>query len=219
MSRDGLLPPHQLAAIVTALYTQADEIGWTALTPQERTRHYAQWVDAPDVGKILTGYMSPEQARSWIKDGPMKEYANACRGIGRYARFGRQGGTGPVDVAVAALGPGASVVSGSQGVKPPHCLAEDESGSTSYLVWGGPGNFRNLLWDALRTSVANGLPAHVVILEPPGRPTPSVEAKTHRAMAHRCKLGLHYLPEVLGRPAGSVADDNEDAGDGDDRDH
>ncbi len=217
MSRDGLLPPHQLAAVVTALYTRADEVGWTALTPQERTRHYAQWVEAPDVGKILTGYMTPEQARSWIKDGPMKEYANACRGTGRYARFGRQGGTGPADVAVAALGPGASVVPGSQGVKPPHCLAEDAAGTTSYLVWGEAGNFRNLLWDALRTAVLKGLPSHVVVLEPPGRPTSSAEAKTHRAMTHRCKLGLHYLPEVLGRPAGAVQDGDEDAGDGDDR--
>lgn len=216
MSRDGLLPAHQLADVVTALYSRADEAGWTALTPQERSRHYAQWVEAPDVGKILTGYMTPEQARSWIKDGPMKEYANACRGTGRYARFGRQGGTGPGDIAVAALGAGASVIPGSQGVKPPHCLAEDAAGTSAYLVWGEAGNFRNLLWDALRTAVTKGVPAHVVVLEPSGRRTAPTEAKSHRAMTTRCKLGLHYLAEVPGRPVGSAVTDDQAAGSGDD---
>lgn len=216
MSRDGLLPANQLAEVVTALYARADEAGWSALTPQERSRYYAQWVDAPDVGKVLTRYMTPEQARSWIKDGPMKEYANACRGTGRYARFGRHGGTGPADVAEAALGAGAAVVPGSQGVKPPHCLATDPAGDTGYLVWGEAGNFRNLLWAALRAAVTDDLPAHVVVLEPPGRPTPTAEARTHRAMARRCQLGLHYLPEVLGRTRSNDArgEDARENGDG-----
>lgn len=219
MTRDGLLPPHQLAVVVAALYTRADEVGWSGLTPQERTRHYAHWVEAPDVGQVLTGYMTPEQARSWIKDGPMKEYANASRGIGRYARFGRHGGTGPDDVAAVALGPGSAVVPGSQGVKPPHCLAEDATGSRSYLVWGEAGNFRHLLWSALRTAVTERLQAHVVILEPPGQPTSSAETKIHRAMTQRCKLGLHYTPEVLGRAAdtNSRPDTNPDDRDDDGR--
>ncbi|MFW3171157.1 hypothetical protein [Geodermatophilus sp. CPCC 206100] len=215
MSRDRTLPAHQLAAVVTALYARADDVGWSTLTPQERTRHYAEWVETPDVGKILAAYMTPEKARTWIKDGPMKEYVNASRGTGRYARFGRHGGTGPTDVAAAALGPAATVVPGSQGVKPPHCLAEDPAGTTSYLAWGEAGNFRNLLWAALRAAVVDGLPAHVVVLEPPGRPTPSADIKTHRAMAQRCDLGLHYLPEVAGRLAGPVPAGDADGGDRD----
>jgi hypothetical protein len=205
MSREGLLPAHQLGDVITALYARADVAGWLTLTPQERTRHYAQWVEADDIGKVLTRFMTPEQARSWIKDGPMKEYANACRGTGRYARFGRQGGTGPADVAVAALGEGAAVVPGSQGVKPPHCIAQDAEGDTAYLVWGEAGNFRNLLWDALRASVTKGVPAHVVVLEPPGRPTASADAKTHLAMTLRCDLSLHYLSEIFGQAASGAA--------------
>ncbi len=84
-------------------------------------------------------------------------------------------------------------------MKPPHCLATDPAGDTGYLVWGEAGNFRNLLWAALRAAVADDLTAHVVILEPPGRPTPTAQANMHRAMARRCRLGLHYLPEVPGR--------------------
>lgn len=199
MSRDGLLPPQQLAAIVTALYADADEAGWSVLIPQERSRCYARWVEDPRVGGVLTRYMTPEQARSWIKDGPMKEYTNARRGTGRYARFGREGGTGPADVAKAALGKGARVLPGSEGVKPPHCTGIDASDQHAYLVWGEAKNFRNLLWAALRAAVADNLPAHIVILEPIGRPTPTAESKTHKAMARRCRLHLHYLVEVLGQ--------------------
>jgi hypothetical protein len=207
MSRDTLLPPKQLAAIVTALYADADESGWAHLPPAERTRLYGQWIDDPRVGKILTKYMTPEQARSWIKDGPMKEYANARRGAGRYARFGRQGGTGGSDVATAALGPGAKVLDGSEGVKPPHCYAIDATGERAYLAWGHAKNFRNLLWAALRTAVAAQVPAHIVVLEPPGQSTPTAETVTHRAMTRRCQLHLHYLPEVIGEVRRVEADD------------
>lgn len=207
MSRDTLLPPMQLAAIVTALYADADGNGWTHLPPAERTRHYRRWIDDPRVGKILTKYMTPEQARSWIKDGPMKEYANARRGTGRYARFGRQGGTDASDVAAAALGLGAKVVDGSEGVKPPHCYATNAAGERAYVAWGHGKNFRNLLLAALRNAVTDQVPAHIVILEPPGHSTPTTERAGHLAMTRRCQLHLHYLPEVIGEVRDSQADD------------
>jgi hypothetical protein len=199
MSRDKLIPAKQLATIVTALYSDADGRDWAHLPPQEHTRLYRDWVDDPRIGKILTTYMTPEQARSWIKDGPMKEYANARRGVGRYARFGRQGGTNASDIATAALGPGAKVVDDSEGVKPPHCQAEDATGATSYLTWGPATNFRNLVWAALRTAVAANLPSHIVVLELPGHDTPTSDRTFHTNIASRCQLHLHYLPEVLGQ--------------------
>lgn len=207
MSRDVLLPAKQLAAIVTALYADADESGWTHLPPSERSRLYAQWVDDPRVGKILMKYMTPEQARSWIKDGPMKEYANARRGTGRYARFGRHGGTDAGDVASAALGSGAKVLDDSEGVKPPHCHAIDAAGEHAYLVWGHAKNFRHLIWAALCAAVTDKLPAHVVVLEPPGHSTPTAESTAHRAMTSRCRLHLHYLSEVVGQVRAEQVDD------------
>jgi hypothetical protein len=200
MRRDSLLPAAQLAAVVTALYREAGDVGWATLSPSDRSRLYDQWVDEPRIGKILTSYMTPEAARSWIKDGPMKEYANARRGIGRYARFGMHGGTGPSDIVVAALGPGAAVVSGTEGVKPPHCQASTAAGKVTYLAWGEASNFRNLLWAALRAAVIEELPAHIVVLEPPGQPTPAADRKTHSLMAKRCRLEVHYVPETIGQP-------------------
>jgi hypothetical protein len=197
--RDSLLPEKQLVAVVTALYSDADVYGWAHLPPTEHTRLYAQWINDPRIGKILTRYMTPEQARSWIKDGPMKEYSNALRGVGRYARFGRQGGTTANDIAVAALGRGANVVDESEGVKPPHCRAEDAAGDEAYLAWGYARNFRNLLWAALRAAVVEKVPAHIIVLEPPGYTTPTADRTIHERMIRRCRLQLHYMPEVLGR--------------------
>lgn len=207
MSRDKLLPVKQLESVVTAVYADADAADWTTLPPTEHTRAYVRWVEDPRVGGILTKFMSPEAARSWLKDGPMKEYANARRGLGRYARFGRQGGTSASDVAIEALGKGAAVLDGSSGVKPLHCTATDAAGGVAYITWGEAKNFRNLLWAALRVAVTDGVPAHIVVLEPPGLTTPSSEVKAQRVLTDRCGLHLHHLAEVLGEvSAGGVND-------------
>lgn len=203
MKRDALLPEEQLTLVVGTLYADAEKHGWDSLPLTDRSRAYSDWVEDERVGGILTKYMSPEAARSWIKDGPMKEYNRATRGTGRYARFGRHGGTGPADVALIAIGPEATVVEGSVGVKPSHCHAVTSAGDTAYIAWGEARNFRNLLWAALRASVEDGRDAHVVVMEPPGKATTTDEVLNHKALAERCGLTVHHMRERLGdKPAG-----------------
>lgn len=196
--RPTLLPADQLAAVVTAIYDDADRDAWITLSPADRSRAYDAWIEDPRVGGVLTRYMSPEAARSWIKDGPMKEYSRANRGMGRYAEFGRTGGTGPLDVVQAALGSGAQIVPDSQGVKPFHCLAETHQGDRAYVVWGESHNFRNLLWAALHAAVFDGLQAHMVVTEPSGHITPNDEVSAQRALTERCGLQLHHMRETFG---------------------
>lgn len=198
MRGDTAIPAAQLSAVITAIYRDADSAGWPTLSPQDRSAWYGKWLDDPQVGGILQRYLTPEAARSWIKDGPMKEYANALRGMGRYAAYGRTGGTTHIDIAFVALGQGAVVVPDTAGVKPAHCEATDPSGTRSYLAWGTSSNFRNLLWAALRASVLNGMPAHVVILEPPGAATPTALVQEQEALAKRCAVSVHYMTEKLG---------------------
>lgn len=199
MRSDAAIPAAQLKAVITAIYRDADDADWTTLSPQDRSAWYAKWLNDPQVGGILQRFLTPETARSWIKDGPMKEYGNASRGIGRYAAYGRVGGTTHADIAAAALGPGAVVEPDTAGVKPAHCEATDASGGRKYLAWGTSSNFRNLLWAALRASVVNGIQAHVVILEPAGTATPTALMQEQRALAARCEVGLHYMTEKLGQ--------------------
>lgn len=203
MKRPTLVPTDQLAAVVRAIYSDADARDWDALAPSDRSRAYAEWVEAPLIGGVLTRYMTPEAARAWIKDGPMKEYARANRGVGRYAEFGRSGGTTATDVVAAALGPGASLVAGTEGVKPLHCIGLDPDGQPAFITWGEARNFRNLVWAALRSAVDDGLDCHVVVTQPPGHVTTTTDAKMHRAVADRCGLHLHYMREVLGTRGGA----------------
>lgn len=201
MSRDTLLPDEVLAVVVTALYDDADKAGWDSLPVRDRTSRYSAWVEDERVGGILTRFMTPEGARTWIKDGPMKEYGRARRGVGRYARFGRTSRTGPDAIAVAALGQGATVVDGTAGVKPLHCQAVDAKGTVAYIAWGESHTFKNLLWAALRAAVENGLPAHIVVTEPPGHVTPGELVKGQQALADRCGLKLHHTREEFGERA------------------
>lgn len=198
MRSDAAIPAAQLKTVVLAIYRDADAAEWLSLSPQDRSAWYSKWLDDPQVGGILQRFLTPEAARSWIKDGPMKEYVNARRGMGRYAAFGRTGGTSHSDIALAALGPGAVVDQTSIGVKPAHCEATDESGTRNYLAWGAASNFRNLLWAALRASVLGGMQAHVIVLEPPGATTPTASARGQKALADRCAVGLHYVTEIIG---------------------
>jgi len=193
------VPADQLAAVVRTIYSDAERRGWETLSNRDRSQNYSGWVDDPRVGGILTRYMTPEAARAWIKDGPMKEYARANRGTGRYAEFGRSGGTSAADVITAAIGPTATLVPGTQGVRPLHCQALAADGTVAYLAWGEGRNFRNLVWAALGAAVQHGHEAHIVITEPFGHVTPTDEAETNRAIADRCGLELHHMREVLGK--------------------
>lgn len=197
MTRDAL-PQDQLARVVTVLYADAQAANWTHLAARDRSRAYSAWVEDPRVGGILTRYMTPEAARAWIKDGPMKEYGRALRGAGRYARFGKLPGTTPHDVIQAALGSGWHLVNGTDGVKPFHAQATSGSGVSAYLAWDERRNFKNLVWAALRASVELGVPGHVVVTEPPGAATPREVADLQAAITERCGLSLHYVREHVG---------------------
>jgi hypothetical protein len=197
MTRDLLLPEALRAEIVRALYADANQLGWATLGPQAKTTAFNRWIDDPRVGGRLTSYMSPEQARLWIKDGPMKEYARAMRGTGRFAEFGRHGGTSPQDIVNRALGDGATI-DGNIGTKPPHCVATSNDGSRAYVTWGDANSLKYLLWAALRASIELDVAGHIVVLEPPGTVTPTALADEQRAITDRCGLSLHHLREVLG---------------------
>jgi hypothetical protein len=205
MSRDKLIPEQQLGAVVTALYAEAERLQWDTLGPNDRTRAYSAWVEASHIGGVLTRYMTPEAARTWIKDGPMKEYSRARRGAGRYKRFGRPAGTTALDIARHTLGQNATIVVGTEGDKPFHCRVELPDREV-FLVWGEARNYRNLLWAALRTSVIDNIDAHIVVMEPPGQPTPTEDVRLHKAIAKRCGLTAHHMREHLA-PLQRTADD------------
>jgi hypothetical protein len=187
-------PQEQLHSVIKAIYADADRLGWRYMSLQQRTSQYDQWVTDPGIGGVLNDYMSNENARSWIKDGPMKEYSRARQGAGRYAHFGSTQGPAAAQVAAHALGAEAVVVEGSFGDKPFHCVATDSRGaSTTYVAWGDARNFRYLVWACLGHLAENlTAAATVVITETMAEPTTAAEKTRHIAIADRCSIGLKY---------------------------
>lgn len=194
------VPADQIDSVVKAIYADADRLGWAHLPPQERTAQYDKWVVDPEVGGVLTAHMASETARSWIKDGPMKEYARAQQGAGRYARFGSSQGLTAKQVVAHALGLEARVVPGSQGVKPFHCLGVSPDGAQAYVAWGEPKNFRYLIWACLQ-HVGRNPRARVIIVvtETMSDHTTASEKTKQERIAARCGVELKYYRTARSR--------------------
>jgi hypothetical protein len=194
--RDTLLPREQLASVVRALYVDAEELDWEHLPPAGRSRQYARWIADDRVGGVLARYMTIEAARSWIKDGPMKEFSSARRSAGRYAEFGHVAGTSPEDVVHHALGEDWRVADGRVGVKPFHCEAVN-TGERAFVAWGPAAKFRHLVWAAVRWGVDHSGRAVIVVTDLPERPTPEEEVAWHKKVAARCGLEVAHMRERL----------------------
>jgi hypothetical protein len=186
------VPKDQIEGVVKALYAGADRLDWEHLPATNRTSQYDDWVTDPEIGGVLTKYMSSENARSWIKDGPMKEYGRARLGAGRYARFGSAIGPTADDVVKHALGSDAAMVVNSQGVKPFHCLTKVDR-TTTFVVWDAAKNLRHLVWATINHLASN--PTHegcIVILETLDHPITHAEKTRHQRIAERCSIAIKY---------------------------
>lgn len=186
------VPRDQIESVVKALYADADRVDWEHLPPSARTNQYDEWVMDTEIGGVLTKYMSVENARSWIKDGPMKEYGRARLGAGRYAKFGSSSGPSPEQLVAHALGNDAVIVEGSVGVKPFHCLATID-GSRTYLAWDSAKNLRHLLWASISYLADHASDAAcVIVLESMERPTTQAEKRRHGRIGDRCSIPIKY---------------------------
>lgn len=201
-SQSRRVPRDQIESIVKALYAAADRLDWEHLPPADRTSHYDEWVNDTEIGGVLTKYMSTENARSWIKDGPMKEYSRARLGAGRYAKFGSSSGPTQQQLVTHALGKDAEIVESSFGIKPFHCLAK-VGGTTTYLAWDSTKNLRHLVWAAINYLAQH--PSHgacVVVLESMERPTTQADKRRHARIAERCSIPIKSY-RAAPRPSGT----------------
>ena len=90
--------------VVTKLYEDAKRMDWAYLPAQLHSVQYAKWVDDPEVGGRLREFLSPSDARVWIKDGPMKEWSRAVSGFGKYAALVQDAEDLPLKLVPKALG-------------------------------------------------------------------------------------------------------------------
>ncbi len=188
------IPPEVELAVVTRLYSDALKLDWSGLRPQQRSAQYDKWVDDPEVGGKLQGYLSPSGARVWIKDGPMKEWTRAHAGIGKYAKLLDDPVATQRKVVAKALGPEWEPLSETLKVKPLRVTARDGEGDEAVVTWAPPSGLKHMAWAALSAS-ANGDPRQwvVCVTETFTKPTPANERQAHLRLAKRCGLRLVHV--------------------------
>lgn len=173
------------------LYAEAQALRWHLLGGAARTRQYNRWLEEAEIGGLLRRFLPAEEARLWIKDGPMKEYARAMAGLGRWAKYAPPARSGAEAVVCSVCGEGWQPIEGTQGIKPLHCDASDGVSSVR-VFWGFSRDFKHLLWAALMAE-AEGVSTRIGVLEDLERPANEVEKQRHRWFAARCKISVSHV--------------------------
>jgi hypothetical protein len=148
--------------VIAEVYRQAAEMDWDGLSLRERTTVYNRWLDHPAIGGQLTRFKSREEARVWLKDGPMKEYARARNGIGPYSQFALTRFPDPGQIARLVLGDDWDVIKDSVRKKPNRCLVYDGR-EERLMIWAPPNAFPDIMWAGLN-AVADEEPSPVLVV-------------------------------------------------------
>jgi len=187
------LPAEVERRVVARLYATADRIGWADLSVVERSAQYGFWVADPDVGGLLTTFMPVSQARVWIKDGPMKEWARARSGVGKYAALIPDGGHTAAQLVHMALGKDWEVDPDSLRIKPLRVRARNAEDEVIF-TWGPERHLKHQIWAALQAG-ANGDPSTWVlcVVDSFTKPVPANVRLAHRRIAQRCKVRLVHV--------------------------
>lgn len=182
-----------VADVVSRLYADAAKLDWEYLSVIEKSAQYAAWLDADEVWGLLGQWMSREEARVWIKDGPMKEYARALAGVGAFAEYLDDHPRGPQAMVAATLGDGWTVVPDSEGGKPLHCDAMRET-STVRLIWGPSRDFKHLLWAGLDASDRlQRAHVRIAVFDTLAHPTSRAAKNKQQRFCHRCGLEISHV--------------------------
>lgn len=182
-------------AVVRLLYSRAAELGWPHLTDAERTTQYQYWIDDPEIGgKLLLFIKKPEAVRVWMKDGPMKEYARAVNGIGKYAKFVDTDKVELGALVTKALGPGWVEVPGTQRIKPLRVTVcrENDEGDEMRFCWGPARDLKHLVWRAIVDQAeGDAVPWVLCVVSPFTRP--AVKSEVDQRTRLGARLGLRIV--------------------------
>jgi len=166
---------------------------WEHCTHQEHTEQYARWLESKDVGGILSQWMSPEEQRVWLKDGPMKEFARAMAGEGPFAFHLQHHPRSPSLIVERTLGPPWKLRHGSTGIKPLQCEASDGRKITK-IFWGPAKDFKHLLWAALDAwQLTPDREMLIVVFDTMQNQITLAERNKLEAFGRRCQFKISFI--------------------------
>lgn len=179
--------------VVSKLYSDAAKFDWAHLSPQQRSAQYNAWIQDPEVGGRLQQYLAAEEARVWIKDGPMKEWSRAVSGVGEYAAFVDDASDFQPRLVRKALGEGWQPRPDTLRIKPLRLVAHKDE-EEIMVAWGPATDLKHLMWAALTASAAGDARVWVVcVVSAFTKPTPSNEKQAHQRIAHRCGIRVVHI--------------------------
>lgn len=180
--------------IVTRLYADANTLDWDHLTPQQHSAQYTKWVSDPKVGGRLQNYVSGGDARVWIKDGPMKEWARAKMGVGKFAPLIEGSAAIPAKLIKKVLGEGWELVPGTMSDKPLRLTATNEDEDEVVVSWAPSSGLKHMVWAALSANAKGDVRTWVLcIVGTFTKQTPANEQQAQQRIAKRCGLRLKHV--------------------------
>lgn len=69
------IPDNIKEEVRKCLWDEADRLGWSALSANDKTRYYSAWTETPEIGGRLAAFMDARKVRVYIKDTLLKPYA------------------------------------------------------------------------------------------------------------------------------------------------
>jgi len=172
--------------------TQAVEFGWADLSTSERSSHYEKWASDPEIISALSPHIPRERIRVWIKDGPMKEYVRARRGIGSYARFVPRAEDFEGQIISRVLGEGWELTPGSVEVKPMRFIALNaELEDKCTVLWGSKPDLKHIVWAYLNMPETTNV--KLVFLATPQEPISANDENHMNKIAARISTQFYYV--------------------------
>ncbi|MFH8367767.1 hypothetical protein [Streptomyces sp. NPDC018031] len=180
--------------IVRLLYAEAAEKDWTFLTDSERTPIYNRWARSPEIGERLALYLKdPEGVRHWIKDRPMKEYARAVYGVGKYAQVVPNPAAGVSTLVKQALGAEWTPDLETRRIKPLRVTLRKGETEEMYFTWGPQRDLKHLVWAALRAEAdGDATPWTLCVVSAFVAPIPQEVKTANLRLAERCGLRITH---------------------------
>ncbi|MEU8048487.1 hypothetical protein [Micromonospora haikouensis] len=180
--------------IVRFLYADARELDWDHLTDTEKSASYDQWAQDPRFTDRLSLWIkTPQERRVWIKDGPMKEYARARNGVGKYAAILDSPTAEVRDHVRMALGAGWEVDPNTLQIKPLRVLAR-RADETIRFAWAPAKDFKHLVWAALKAEAyGDSDPWILCVVSSFAKPIKREDRLFHEKIGERCGLRVAHI--------------------------
>lgn len=177
--------------VIRRIYKDAKQLDWLYVSNHEKTVQYRRWLEDPEVGGVLEQWMALDEARVWIKDGVMKEFARALAGEGSFAHLLDDHPHAPDRVIGQALGSGWEI-NGEIKTKPMNTVVRNGD-AVKTVYWGAPKDVKHLVWAALEQSYRQKDRAlTVVVLDALARPVSAAEKALHAHIAARTGVEILY---------------------------